>query len=282
MRHSWTAGRAHAGPAVENWMWKPRRKQRVAITGAAGLVGTVVRRGLEPDHELRTVDRRAVAGSDCLIVDMTDLDAARRAFQGAHTVVDLAAIARADAGWEEVWANNIRATLNAFEAARRAGVRRLVFASSSHVTGLYERDHPYSAIVAGDYRELDPAQIPYITTTHPVRPDGAYAVGKVAGEAAARYQAESSDLSVICLRLGTVTRDGRPRNARHFATLLTHGDLVRLVDAAIRAPDGLEFGIFYGVSANTWRFWDIDDARERIEYVPLDNAETWRRDDFPV
>jgi hypothetical protein len=82
---------------------------------------------------------------------------------------------------------------------------------------------------------------------------------------------------VICLRIGTVNAEGRPRNAREFATLLTHSDLVRLVDCSLSASDDLRFGVFYGVSANTWRFWDIDDARQTIGYQPRDNAEAWRQ-----
>ena len=68
----------------------------------------------------------------------------------------------------------------------------------------------------------------------------------------------------------------RPERPRDFATLLTHGDLVRLVVAALEAPDSVRFGTFYGVSANTWRFWEIDDACEAIGYEPADDAEQFR------
>jgi hypothetical protein len=83
-------------------------------------------------------------------------------------------------------------------------------------------------------------------------------------------------MSCLCLRIGTVRRDDRPREARHYATLLTHADLAGLVDAALRAPLELRHGIYYGVSANTWRFWDIANARDELGFEPHDDAESFR------
>ena len=166
--------------------------------------------------------------------------------------------------------------MSAFEAARRHGVSRVIYASSNHVTGLYEQDEPYARIVRGEYGPLDPAAVPRITTMHASRPDGPYALGKIFGEATGRYYADEHGLSVICLRIGTCNRSGHPERPRHFATLLTHGDLIRLVVSAIEAPSDVRFGVFYGVSANTWRIWDISDARDELGYEPKDDAETWR------
>ena len=108
----------------------------------------------------------------------------------------------------------------------------------------------------------------------PIRPDGPYGIGKAFGEAAARYYADEFGLSVVCLRMGSVSE--RPTSAREFATLLTHRDLVQLVRRVLAAPDSLRFAVYYGVSANTWRFWDIDDARRDVGYEPEDDAEAWR------
>src|SRR5919107_2382311 len=91
------------------------------------------------------------------------------------------------------------------------------------------------------------------TAAHRKRPDGPYAVSKAIGEAAARYFADVHGLSVICLRIGAVNRGDRPRDMRHLSTLLTHRDLVQLVERCIDAPDELRFAVLYGVSANTWR-----------------------------
>ncbi len=250
--------------------------KRVLITGAAGLVGGILRRGLADDYELSTLDarrRRSGVGKG----DMTKLRSVLKAFAGQDVVVDLAADPRTTASWEAVHGNNLVATYNAFEASRRSGVRRLIFASSNHVTGLYERDHPYSAIVAGAYEGLDPEGIPKLdAATTAIRPDGLYGASKVYGEALGRMYVDRFGLSVVCLRIGTVNEVDRPRNARHFATLLTHADLVRLVRAAIEAPESVRFAVVYGVSRNTWTFWDLDEARETIGYAPEDDAEAWR------
>jgi nucleoside-diphosphate-sugar epimerase len=251
-------------------------KQRVLITGASGLIGQLLLRGLEDEYDVSCIDARRSPSRSIRRANMTRLRVVERSFEGADLVIDLAAQAAADTPWRDVYRNNVPATFNALEASRRAGVRRVLYASSNHVTGLYELDDPYAAIVAGRYGGLDASKIPYVTARHPVRPDGPYALGKVFGEAAGRYYAEQFGISVICLRIGTVNESGVPRKPRDFATLLTHGDLVRLVESCLRAPDDLRYGIFYGVSANTWRFWDIEDAEAAVGYVPEDNAENWR------
>jgi nucleoside-diphosphate-sugar epimerase len=200
------------------------------------------------------------------------------AFRGADAVIDLAGLAQLETPWRLVWKNNIRATMNALAAAHAAGVKRFVFASSTHVTGAYESELPYSAIVAGAYDGLEPTQIPLINVSAAIRPDSAYALGKVLGEAAARHYADSFGLSAICLRLGTVNSEDRPRVARHYATWLSHRDLVSLVTCALEAPPALRFGVYYGVSNNAWRFWDISNAEAEIGFEPKDNAERFRGD----
>jgi nucleoside-diphosphate-sugar epimerase len=254
-------------------------KPRVLITGAAGLIGSVLRDGLAADYQLTGIDEQRISGFDSKVVDIAKGGRKlRAAFRDADVVVDLAASPQVSTPWDRVFRNNMRATLNAFEAAREAGVRRVVFASSNHVTGLYERDEPYAQIVRGDYDGLEPGSFSLLTTGHPVRPDSAYGVGKAFGEAAGRYFAEEEAMSVICLRIGTCKRGNRPQSVRELATFLTHGDLVHLVDRSIRAGDDVRFAVFYGVSNNTWRFWDIDDARQQIGYEPRENAEAWRAD----
>ena len=164
-----------------------------------------------------------------------------------------------------------------FEASKMAGVRRVIFASSNHATGNYENDSPYREIVTGQYEKLTPGSFDLVNTDMPIRPDGPYGIGKAFGEATGRYFADEQGLSVMCLRIGTLNVESRPMNLRQFATLLTHGDLVRLVKACINGPDSIRFGIYYGVSNNKWRFWDISNSQREIGYQPKDNAETWRK-----
>ena len=171
-------------------------KRRVLITGTSGLIGGILRDALADGYDLGGVDVRPISGFDSLVADMTDLEAIQPAFDGVDTVIDLAAIPREDTPWKDVHANNIPSTYNALEASRRAGVRRVIFASSNHVTGMYEGDHPYSAIVTGDCDGLDPAAIPYITTGMPIRPDGPYGIAKAFGEAVGRHYSDRYGLSV--------------------------------------------------------------------------------------
>lgn len=248
---------------------------RILITGAAGLIGGILRAGLASQHTVTGLDRRRGRGEGLRRSDITRRRGLTRSFEGAEVVVDLASSARSDVRWEDAVAD-CRGRVNVLEAACAAGVRRYVYASSNHVTGLYEHDEPYSRIVKGMYDGLDPAAIPLITAEAPPRPDGPYAVCKVFGEAAARYYAEERGLSCICLRIGTVLRDDRPTQPRHYATLLSHADLVRLVACAVSAPPDVAYGVYYGVSANRWRFWDIDNARREIGYEPQDDTERFR------
>lgn len=247
----------------------------VILTGAGGTIGRVLRQGLAEAYVLRTIDQVPGPGVD-LVADVRQVQRMEKAFAGAGAVVDLAATPRVDASWAVVKDNNLAAAIGTLEAARRAGVARVVLASSNHVTGLYERDEPYASVLAGRYEGLDPEAVPRLHAHSPIRPDGFYAVGKSGAEAAARYYAEEHGLSVICLRIGTVNRDDRPRNPREYATLLTHRDLVQLVRRCLEAPREVEFGVFYGVSRNTWRIWDIGDAAAVLGYEPLDDAESFR------
>jgi len=252
------------------------RSRRVLVTGAAGLIGSVLRSRLANDFDLLGLD--AAQGTGVTIV--ADLAKggrrARRAFAGQDAVIDLAADSRVGAPWDRVLRNNLAATINVFEAARDAGVKRVVFASPNHAVGLYEREEPYARIVRGDYEGLDHAAIPLLTSEHPVRPDSPYGVGKAFGEALGRYYSEEFGLSVICLRIGTCNRVDRPEDAREFATLLSHADLVRLVECCLQAPASVRYAVYFGVSDNTWRFWDLEPARDQIGYEPRDDAERWR------
>jgi len=250
--------------------------RRVLVTGAAGKIGTILRERLDGSYELTGVDRRRSKRRAWRHADLRKLASVERAVAGQDAVVDLAANPAVDTPWQDVYENNVRATWNLFAAAAAAKVERVVFASSNHVVGLYELDAPYADIVAGRTAGLDPEAIPRLTADVPIRPDGAYGVGKALGEAAARYFSETFGLSVICLRIGTVNWSSRPESPRELATLLTHEDLIRLVRCCLEAPADLRFGVYYGVSGNTWRFWDIEPARRDLGYEPADDAETWR------
>lgn len=279
-----SAGRGIRNLTAPSWAGKRRIRRgtlsnylpvRVLITGASGLIGGILWERLGRDHALAGIDLRRDRKRGIARADVRRPRSIARAFREIDAVVDLATGAAVDLSWADV-ERDIEGRINILEAARLTNVHRYVFASSNHVTGMYELDQPYASIVAGEYEGLDPTSIPHITADSPIRPDSPYGTGKAFGEAVARYYSEQHGMSCICLRIGTVRRDDRPEDPRHYATLLTHSDLVRLVTCALEATPGPAFGVYYGVSANTWRFWDIANAAEELGYKPRDDAERFR------
>lgn len=248
---------------------------RVLVAGAGGLVGSILWEELGTQHVLQGLDLHRDRGRGIRRADVRRARSIRGAFDHVDAIVDLATGSTIDLPWDRVQAD-IKGRVNILEAARLQGVRRYIFASSNHATGMYELEQPYASIVAGTYEGIDPHSIPLIGTDWPIRPDSPYGVGKAFSEAAVRYYSDQYGISSICLRIGTVLAEDRPKIPRHYATLLTHSDLVRLVGCALRAPSELRFGVYYGVSANTWRFWDIANAAEDLGYEAQDDAERFR------
>ena len=127
--------------------------KKVLITGASGLVGKVFLEHAQEKYELSALNRRAVDGIECHKADITDLASIRSAFAGKDAVVHLAALAKSDAGFEEALSHNVIGTYNVFEAARRAGIQRVVFASSGASVMGWEAEFPYNTLIEGRYDE---------------------------------------------------------------------------------------------------------------------------------
>lgn len=254
---------------------------KLLITGATGLIGGCLAQRLPElgDYELSGLDivePEEGSWDQFTVADCFDYDAMSPVFDGQDAVVHLAANAPVSTAWPDVLRNNIASTHNVYEASRAAGVKRLVFASSNHAVGNFELDEPYASIVRGDYSlvDEDPSEIPVVDRSVQVRPDSDYGVSKVFGEATGRYYSEHFGLEVACLRIGTVNRADSPINIRSLATWLSHRDLAQLVHLCLTRP--LRFEVFYGVSDNRWRFWDIEHAREVLGYDPQDDGEEYR------
>ncbi|MEC4687719.1 MAG: NAD(P)-dependent oxidoreductase [Nitrospirota bacterium] len=248
---------------------------KVVVTGAAGLIGRVLWKKQVEGWELVGIDTRPDPDAAIVEGSMLDQDTMIRLMDGASAVVHLGAGSHPSAPWKELCALNIDGTRAVLESARQAGLKRVVFASSNHVTGMYENDMPYKAILEGDCAGFDPERLDRITHEWPIRPDSVYGVSKAFGEALGRYYAEVFGMEVICLRIGTVNKENRPRSPRENATLLTHADLTSLIDACLRVEQA-DYAVLYGVSANTWRIWDLEAPRSVVGWVPRDNAEDFR------
>jgi len=170
---------------------------RIAVTGANGTIGRRLCADFATDHEVVRID---LLDSD-RNAGVRDLAALQKAFEGCDALVHLAGVVSLEASWEDVYSTNIGGTYNAFEAARRAGIGRIIFASSNHAVGMQEIQNlpqiyePKFGLVVG--------------TESPFRPDSLYGVWKAFGEALGRYYSEAHAMQVACVRIGLDHRTQR-------------------------------------------------------------------------
>jgi nucleoside-diphosphate-sugar epimerase len=235
-----------------------RRKKRVLITGAAGRIGSSLAPRLKDRYQLRLNCYPAIpdqpAVDDVVLADISDYEQIAPAMQGMDAVIHLAGEPSTRAPWEVVRSWNVEGTYNVLEAARQAGVPRVVFASTNHVMGMYDRDQQWP-----------------VYARQPVRPDSLYGVSKAFGEALGRHYYDQFGLSVICFRIGWFLPEPRDEISRWM--WLSPRDCAQLMWRAIESDVG--FGIFYAISGNSRRHWDISDTIERLGYQPQDNAEDY-------
>ncbi len=232
----------------------------ILITGAAGGIGTLMRtRMARPGRVLRLLDLAPIepldepgtGAEEHVQASVTDLDAMLEACEGVEAVVHLGGIS-AEAPWERILEVNIHGTYTVFEAARRRGVDRVVFASSNHAVGFHTPD-----------------EYPLPESVTPL-PDTYYGVSKVAGEALGALYAKRYGMDVISVRI--LTCFPKPPNARALSTWFSPDDCARLFEAAIAAPSP-GYRVVYGVTENTRGGWvSLDGARE-LGYASHDDAE---------
>jgi len=229
--------------------------KKVLITGAAGDVGGHLRRELAGRYDLRLSDIRPIAelapGEEFIRGDCASLRDMLRVTRGVDAIVHLGGFS-VEGPWEVILRANIVGAYQVFEAARRNGVRRMVFATSNHAVGFYDRDETI------DHR------------VYP-RPDSRYGVSKVFGEALGSLYADKYGMEVVCIRIGNV--NPRPMDKRRLSIWLSPRDLAQLVSIAIDKP-GIRFEIVYGVSGNRRSWYDNSNA-ERLGYRPQDDSENW-------
>ena len=237
-------------------------KRRVLVTGAAGYIGSFYARHAKDLYDLRLTDRDSESlheVRDCgetVTADITDVDAVRRLCEGIDVVVHLAGDPSADAEWESLLPANIVGSHNVMTAAKDAGCRRVVFASSIHAVSGYPHDVQ-------------------VKTTDPVFPEDLYGVSKCFGEALGRFLAAPGTLSVIALRIGAC----QPLDAAAgdlgpgmLDIFLSERDLCQLVDRSIDAPDDVDFAILHGVSDNRYKRLDLSSTRDLVGYEPVDDV----------
>jgi nucleoside-diphosphate-sugar epimerase len=226
--------------------------RRVVITGAGGLIGRSIDPLLPEAWEVTRTDRRRSAGIDAL--DVTDVGACRRAFDGADAVVHLAAVPDPAATWEQLREPNVQGVVAVAQAAVDCLVRRLVLASSLQAVSA-----PPSTV---QRRAADPP-----------RPANLYGATKAFAEAVGSWVAATSATSVVALRIGyfSLTAPGPDATPRDRAAWLSSRDAAELVRAAVEA-DVVGLVVANGISANTYRAADIDETIAELGYRPADDA----------
>ena len=263
---------------------------RVHITGVYGLIGNLVYRHLSDQGDRYDTygSGRRIAGSNradetsivqvptdhFAVVDLGDAEAVSEAFRGMDAVLHIAAVPDPGAPFPEILHSNIIGTYNVLEACRKAGVRRLVYASSIMVNyGSFQYEEPYRSIREGRTDNI-PQPMPVITHTHPTRPTEPYSASKVWGEAMCRTYSDAHGISTICLRIGHVTKEDYSPLPNLHSVWCSQRDIVHFVGHALTATERAGFDIFYAVSDNRHRWVDLDHARERLGYTPQDSAES--------
>ncbi|MBO9456994.1 NAD(P)-dependent oxidoreductase [Paracoccus sp. R12_1] len=228
--------------------------ERILITGAAGRLGGHLRKGLAHlANHIRLADLTEITDlaphEEAMSFDLADTDAVARAMEGVDAVVHFGG-APLETQWNTILASNIEGTYNIYEAARRKGVKRVVYASSVHAIG---------------YHKLTS----HIDEAAPVRPDSLYGVSKCFVEALARLYWDKFGMESVCLRIFSSFPE--PPERRMLWSWLSFTDCVRLVEASLTAPH-VGFTIAYGLSDN--KVCPVDTSNWKLlGYHPQDNTE---------
>jgi uronate dehydrogenase len=227
----------------------------ILITGAAGDVGTHLRRELAGKYTLHLSDikpvRNLAAGETFVRGDVAKMSDMLHVARGVDAIVHLGGFS-VEGPWDVILRANIIGCHNLFEAACRNGVKRVLFASSNHATGFYKRDE-----------KIDHRVYP--------KPDSRYGVSKVFGEQIGSLYADKYGMEVFCMRIGNVTV--APPDKRRLSNWISPRDFARLVAVGIDNPN-IGFEIVYGVSDNKRTFYDNANAY-RLGYRPQDDAERY-------
>ncbi len=233
------------------------RVARLLLTGAAGGLGKELRPRLKAYCDvLRLSDISAMApaaaGEEVVVAALQDAAAVHELLRGVQAVVHLGGVS-VEGPFEPILQANIVGAYNLYEAARKHGVKRIVFASSNHVTGFYRQDEVIDARM-------------------PMRPDGHYGLSKAFGENLAQFYFDRYGIETVSLRIGSSFPV--PVDRRMLATWMSYDDLERLVVAALGAPV-VGHSVIYGMSDNSTTWWDNTPARH-IGYRPQDSSEPFR------
>ncbi len=231
---------------------------RLLLTGAAGGLGQVLRQRLKPFAKvLRVSDVANMApaadGSEEVVdCNLSDKRAVDQMVAGCNAIVHMGGVS-VERPFEEVLEANIKGIVYLYEAARRHGVKRVVFASSNHVIGFYKQSEKIDANVRR-------------------RPDGYYGLSKSFGEDVASFYFDRYGIETVSIRIGSSFPE--PRDRRMMHSWLSYDDLVQLIGKGLFTPD-VGHMVVYGASNNRDGWWD-NHAAAKLGFAPQDSSEPWR------
>jgi nucleoside-diphosphate-sugar epimerase len=234
--------------------------RKVLVTGASGRIGSYFAQHSHDRYDLRLMVHREEEGTklrkygQVVQATLEDLEKLKELCEGIDTVLHLAADPDPTATWDSLLPNNIIGAYNMFAAAKAAGCRRVIYASSIHAISGY------------------PADV-QIKAADPVNPGDLYGVTKCFAEALARYMAGQEGLSAIAIRIGAFQAPEAARtreSMQWFDAWISQRDLNQLFQKCIDVED-VQFAIFHGLSDNRFKRMDISNARELVGYAPKDD-----------
>lgn len=258
---------------------------KVHVTGVYGLIGNLTYRHLSAQADRydvygsgrRSANSARIDAGDIVrvpddhftIADLSDADAVANALGDADAVIHLGATPDPGASFEEVLSSNIVGTHNVLEACRKAGIKRLVYASSIMVSwGYGQFVEPYKAIREERLEDV-PDPIPPVTITHLPRPTEPYSASKVWAEGMCRTYSDAHGLSAVCLRIGWVNKENAASGAFSESIWCSHRDITNIIELALNATAEPVFEICYAVTDSKYRWVDTDHSKERLGYVSM-------------
>ncbi|CAN7350106.1 NAD-dependent epimerase/dehydratase family protein [Caballeronia sp. LjRoot31] len=233
--------------------------KRLLLTGAAGGVGQAIRSRVSAfADKIRVSDLPAALRPDAapheevIPCDLSDKQAVDALVAGCDAVIHLGGVS-VERPFEEVLEANIKGVYNLYEGARRHGLKRVIFASSNHVTGFYRQDEKIDA--------------------HALRrPDGYYGLSKSFGEDVAQFYFDRYGIETVSIRIGSAFPE--PKDRRMMASWLSYDDLLELLQRSLFTPN-VGHTVVYGMSDNAVTWWDNRFA-SKLGFVPRDSSEPFR------
>ncbi len=234
----------------------PGERLTVLLTGAGGRVGPSILGPFKERYDLRLLDKSPIANEpETILSDLSDITVLEQAMQGVDVVVHLAARSDEDDFMTELLQPNVVGLYNVMEAARRANVRRVVFASSVQASGSFPHE-----------QKIEVTDVP--------RPTSVYGATKVWGETLGRWYYDRHKIEFVAVRIGWFQDYDSPRLTERGGARtiwLSPRDCGEIFVRAVETPD-VGYAIVYGTSKTVRERLSLTALRDVLHYEPQDDV----------